>query len=41
MGNCQFKSENEEDNIKKLNKNDFTFQYTIGRGGFGKVWKVV
>ena len=39
MGNCQFKSENEE-NIKKVNKNDFTFLYVIGRGGFGKVWKV-
>lgn len=23
-----------------MSKNDFTFQYVIGRGGFGKVWKV-
>lgn len=21
-------------------KNDFTFMYVIGRGGFGKVWRV-
>ena len=25
---------------KKLNRNCFEFQYIIGRGGFGKVWKV-
>ena len=23
-----------------LHKNLFTFQYVIGKGGFGKVWKV-
>jgi serine/threonine protein kinase len=23
-----------------INKNHFMFQYVIGRGGFGKVWKV-
>lgn len=23
-----------------MNKNDFRFNYVIGRGGFGKVWKV-
>jgi hypothetical protein len=40
MGNCHYKSENEQDNIKKIGKNDFTFNYVIGRGGFGKVWKV-
>ena len=40
MGNCQFKSENEQDNIKKISKTDFQFEYVIGRGGFGKVWKV-
>lgn len=40
MGNCRFKSENEQDNIKKICKNDFQFEYVIGRGGFGKVWKV-
>ena len=26
--------------ILEINKNHFTFQYVIGRGGFGKVWKV-
>jgi len=40
MGNCHFQSENEDNNIKKINKNDFSFLYVIGRGGFGKVWKV-
>ena len=40
MGNCQFKTETEQENIKKITKNDFTFEYVIGRGGFGKVWKV-
>lgn len=24
----------------EVSKNDFTFSYVIGRGGFGKVWKV-
>jgi len=23
-----------------INKNFFNFQYVVGRGGFGKVWKV-
>ena len=23
-----------------VNKNHFNFQYVVGRGGFGKVWKV-
>ena len=23
-----------------ISKNQFQFQYAIGRGGFGKVWKV-
>ena len=40
MGNCHYKSEGEQDNIKKVSKNDFVFNYVIGRGGFGKVWKV-
>ena len=26
--------------IIETSKNDFTFMYVIGRGGFGKVWKV-
>ena len=26
--------------FSEVSKNDFTFMYVIGRGGFGKVWKV-
>ena len=26
--------------MKALNKNLFVFHHVIGRGGFGKVWKV-
>ena len=39
MGNCDFKSEQEKvgSGISKLN---FQRQYPIGRGGYGKVWKV-
>lgn len=40
MGNCNFKTENETDNVAATNKNHFMFHYVIGRGGFGKVWKV-
>ncbi len=40
MGNCQcLKNENEE-NIKKVHRTDFAYTDVIGRGGFGKVWKV-
>ena len=28
------------DEPKLYNKNDFKTQYVIGKGGFGKVWKV-
>jgi serine/threonine kinase 32 len=27
-------------NIKDISRNHFTFLYVIGKGGFGKVWKV-
>jgi len=40
MGNCSFKSEPDEISIKKATKEDYTLNYVIGRGGFGKVWKV-
>jgi len=40
MGNCNFKTEYETDNITAVNKNFFQFHYVIGKGGFGKVWKV-
>jgi len=26
--------------IEKINKNHFTIQYAIGKGGFGRVWKI-
>jgi hypothetical protein len=47
MGNCNFKDKKEDGNntdegliiftLEKLSKASFNFQYTIGRGGFGKV----
>jgi serine/threonine protein kinase len=52
MGNCNFKTEYEQDNVAgnfdvlmlirniAMTKNHFQFHYVIGRGGFGKVWKV-
>jgi len=40
MGNCNFKTEYENDNVAQVTKNHFLFHYVIGRGGFGKVWKV-
>jgi len=40
MGNCNFKAEQEKDNVQATSKTNFHFQYVIGRGGFGKVWKV-
>jgi hypothetical protein len=40
MGNCNFKADTEKDNIQAQNKTSFHFMYVIGRGGFGKVWKV-
>lgn len=40
MGNCNFKTEYETDNVVAVTKNHFQFHYVIGKGGFGKVWKV-
>jgi len=39
MGNCNFKTEAPE-KTSSLSVNNFVFHYVIGRGGFGKVWKV-
>jgi len=39
MGNCNFKTEAPE-KTSTLSVNNFVFHYVIGRGGFGKVWKV-
>ena len=46
MGNCNFKIEHLEDSQSKdllhtlVNKNHFKFVNVVGKGGFGKVWKV-
>ncbi len=41
MGNCNFKTEkNENEKAPTMTKNLFLQHYIIGKGGFGKVWKV-
>mmetsp|Transcript_11126 Transcript_11126/g.11213 ORF Transcript_11126/g.11213 Transcript_11126/m.11213 type:complete len:82 (+) Transcript_11126:19-264(+) len=40
MGNCNFKAEKDKDSVDAISKNHFQYQYAIGRGGFGKVWRV-
>lgn len=52
MGNCNLKSEDESSSMSSkftlfllffilaLNKSLFEYKYAIGRGGFGKVWRV-
>ena len=40
MGNCSFKTETEDECVKRASKDDYILNYVIGRGGFGKVWKV-
>eukprot|EP01017_Pseudomicrothorax_dubius_P034528 TRINITY_DN4747_c0_g2_i9.p1 TRINITY_DN4747_c0_g2~~TRINITY_DN4747_c0_g2_i9.p1 ORF type:complete len:292 (+),score=27.91 TRINITY_DN4747_c0_g2_i9:132-1007(+) len=39
MGNCTFKTETTEAPTM-ISRTNFTFHYVIGKGGFGKVWKV-
>jgi serum/glucocorticoid-regulated kinase 1/serum/glucocorticoid-regulated kinase 2 len=39
MGNCNFKSA-ADGSVPQITKNNFTMLYAIGRGGFGKVWRV-
>lgn len=39
MGNCALKTEPVEE-TNTISINNFNFHYVIGRGGFGKVWKV-
>ena len=39
MGSCNFKSDN-LDTTQSLTKTHFQFHYGIGKGGFGKVWRV-
>lgn len=51
MGNCNFKADKDKDSVSSeyqhpdsnsaaVSKNHFQFHYVIGRGGFGKVWRV-
>ena len=52
MGNCNLKAEDEASSMSgkyfeiislsniALNKSRFEYKYAIGRGGFGKVWRV-
>ncbi len=51
MGNCNFKADKDKDSVSckpptgthpsaAVSKNHFQFHYVIGRGGFGKVWRV-
>ena len=41
MGNCDCKVKDiEEDDTDKIKLDDFVLLYPIGRGGFGRVWKV-
>ena len=39
MGNCNFKSDTHDPTVE-TSKSHFSFHYVIGKGGFGKVWKV-
>ena len=39
MGSCNFKSDNEESEVQ-ITKTHFQTMYVVGKGGFGKVWKV-
>lgn len=40
MGNCNFKAQKEKDSVKHLSKSSFQMVNAVGRGGFGKVWRV-
>ena len=40
MGNCDFKNTDKLENNNGISKVNFQKQYPIGRGGYGKVWKV-
>ena len=39
MGNCA-SDKKDNDTEKIINKNMYSFLFVVGKGGFGKVWKV-
>lgn len=43
MGNCHFNTQTEQNTtaVTAITKNQFSYQYCIGKGGFGKVWRVI
>jgi len=40
MGNCDFASDNTNNNAVGISKANFQLHYILGKGGYGKVWKV-
>ena len=42
MGNCSFKNDRDSNEIpcQVTTKNQFLRMYVIGKGGFGRVWKI-
>ena len=42
MGNCHFNTQTEQNTtaVTAITKNQFSYQYCVGKGGFGKVWRV-
>jgi serine/threonine protein kinase len=40
MGSCSFKSSNDKEGVVMISEKLFNRLYAIGRGGFGKVWRV-
>ena len=40
MGSCSFKSAKDKESVVLVSEKHFNRCYAIGRGGFGKVWRV-
>lgn len=40
MGNCNFKTSKDKESTAQMSKANFQQVYAVGRGGFGKVWRV-